>query len=141
MRRSFLAEHDVATFNLANTPPPVANTGLGSYSRALEFTSMALSSSETNNMKLMCRRFSADAIVRPSIDEDKPEDPLGRHVADHVTFIPKRRPSSPGNNTPSKTSEQHATKNGDISYLRILPLMRQAAHARACTVVESDTSR
>jgi hypothetical protein len=76
MRRasSFLAEHDVATFNLANTPPPVANTGLGSYSRALEFTSMALSSSENNNMKLiMCRRFSADAVVRTSIDEDKPE--------------------------------------------------------------------
>ncbi len=65
MRRasSFLAEHDVATFNLANNPPPVANAGLGSYSRALEFTSMALSSSETNNMKLMCRRFSADAFT------------------------------------------------------------------------------
>ena len=95
MRRasSFLAEHDVATFNLANTPPPAANivypAVLGSYSRALEFTSMALSSSETNNMKLMCRRFSADAVVRTSIDEGKPEDPLGRHVADHVTFIPK----------------------------------------------------
>ena len=66
MRRasSFLAEHDVATFNLANNPPPVANAGLGSYSRALEFTSMALSSSETNNMKVdVCRRFSADAFT------------------------------------------------------------------------------
>ena len=66
-------------------------------------------------MKLMSRRFSADAIVRPSIDEDKPEDPLGRHVADHVIIIPKRRPSTPGNNTPSKPSDQHATKNGDVS--------------------------
>jgi len=65
-------------------------------------------------MKLMCRRFSADDVVRPSIDEDKPGDPLGRHVADHVIIIPKRRPSTPGN-TPSKPSEQHATKNGDIS--------------------------
>ena len=91
-------------------------------------------------MKLMSRRFSADAIVRPSIGEDKPEDPLGRHVADHVIIIPKRRPSAPGNNTPSKPSEQLATKNGDISS-RILPLMRQAAHERACILVESDTSR
>jgi hypothetical protein len=65
-------------------------------------------------MKLMMRRFSADAVVRPSIYEDKPEDPLGRHVADHVIFIPKRRPSTPGN-TPSKPSEQHPTKNGDVS--------------------------
>ena len=66
-------------------------------------------------MKLiMCRRFSADAVVRPSMDEDKPEDPLGHHVADHVTVIPKRRPSTPGN-TPSKPSEQHAMKNGDVS--------------------------
>ena len=54
---SFLAEHDVATFNLANNPPPVANAGLGSYSRALEFTSMALSSSETNNMKVDVSSF------------------------------------------------------------------------------------
>jgi hypothetical protein len=43
-------------------------------------------------MKLMSRRFSADAVVR------QPEDPLGRHVADdHVIFIPKHRPSTPGN--------------------------------------------
>jgi hypothetical protein len=65
-------------------------------------------------MKLMCRRFSADAVVRPSIYKDKPEDPLGRHVADHVIVIPKRRPSTPGN-TPSKPLEQHMTKNGDVS--------------------------
>ena len=91
-------------------------------------------------MKLMCRRFSADAVVRTSIDEGKLEDPLGRHVADHVTFIPKRRPSTPGNNTPSKPSEQLATKNGDLS-LDTTAEMRQAAHARACTVMESDTSR
>lgn len=114
---SFLAEHDVATFNLAKTPPPVAVVDAGklvSYSRALEFTSMALSSGETNTTKMMSRRFSADAVARPSIDEDKSEDPLGRHVADHVIFIPKRRPSTPGI-TSSKPSEQHATKNGDIS--------------------------
>jgi hypothetical protein len=65
-------------------------------------------------MKLMCRRFSADAVVRPSIYKDKPEDPLGRHVTDQVIFIPKRRPSTPGN-TPSKPLEQHMTKNGDVS--------------------------
>ena len=68
-------------------------------------------------MKMMSRRFSADAVVRPSIDEEglcsnKPEDPVGRHVADHVIFIPKRRPSTPGIDTPSKPD---AKKNGDVS--------------------------
>jgi hypothetical protein len=65
-------------------------------------------------MKLVSCRISADAVVRPSIDKEKPEDPLGRHVDDHVICIPKRRPSTP-KNTHSKPSEQHATKNGDVS--------------------------
>jgi len=68
-------------------------------------------------MKMMSRRFSADAVVHPSIDEEglcnnKPEDPVGRHVADHAIFIPKRRPSTPGIDTPSKPD---AKKNGDVS--------------------------
>ena len=68
-------------------------------------------------MKMMSRRFSADAVVRPSIDEEglcsnKPEDPVGRHVADHVIVIPKRRPSTPGIDT---LSIPDAKKNGDVS--------------------------
>lgn len=128
---SFLAEHS-ATTDPGN--PPAANAspgGLGSYSRALEFTSMALAS-ETN-MRLN-RRHSSDVVVRPDIEEDQcnKEDPAGHYCADHsfstkissndvAIFIPKRRSPTVenrvaregGRNTSSKP-DQHA-KNGDVS--------------------------